>query len=255
MRQPTLLIVSAIDNLGKGGSANGVQNLNVLFGWHERAVEILAELEEAGRAAAIHDRIARLAESYPQRIYGMIQINPHTDRPVFQAEAERCVKDLGFVGVKIHPPGYGVNPRYFFHFTSEFVLASDFLSGVVKTMLIPLDGSARRFVTLSGPERDELLTRAAPYTYGGYPFHYDPTLDRILHYKGQAGKVYQIDPDSWEVTEFPTRGARPPAWKMDSGIWNKFLPVPALGGYAYVHDWDSDVYFLRTGPPRARSKP
>ncbi len=29
--------VSAIDNLGKGGSANGVQNLNVLFGWPERA--------------------------------------------------------------------------------------------------------------------------------------------------------------------------------------------------------------------------
>jgi N-acetyl-gamma-glutamyl-phosphate reductase len=28
--------VSAIDNLGKGGSANGVQNVNVLFGWHER---------------------------------------------------------------------------------------------------------------------------------------------------------------------------------------------------------------------------
>ena len=28
--------VSAIDNLGKGGSANGVHNLNVMFGWHER---------------------------------------------------------------------------------------------------------------------------------------------------------------------------------------------------------------------------
>jgi N-acetyl-gamma-glutamyl-phosphate reductase len=28
--------VSAIDNLGKGGSANGVQNLNVMLGWHER---------------------------------------------------------------------------------------------------------------------------------------------------------------------------------------------------------------------------
>lgn len=28
--------VSAIDNLGKGGSANGIQNLNVMFGWHER---------------------------------------------------------------------------------------------------------------------------------------------------------------------------------------------------------------------------
>jgi len=28
--------VSAIDNLGKGGSANGVQNLNVMMGWDER---------------------------------------------------------------------------------------------------------------------------------------------------------------------------------------------------------------------------
>ena len=28
--------VSAIDNLGKGGSANGVQCLNILQGWHER---------------------------------------------------------------------------------------------------------------------------------------------------------------------------------------------------------------------------
>lgn len=28
--------VSAIDNLGKGGSANGVQNLNILLGWSER---------------------------------------------------------------------------------------------------------------------------------------------------------------------------------------------------------------------------
>ena len=28
--------VSAIDNLGKGGSANGVHNLNVMFGWNER---------------------------------------------------------------------------------------------------------------------------------------------------------------------------------------------------------------------------
>jgi N-acetyl-gamma-glutamyl-phosphate reductase len=28
--------VSAIDNLGKGGSANGVQNLNIMMGWDER---------------------------------------------------------------------------------------------------------------------------------------------------------------------------------------------------------------------------
>ncbi len=28
--------VSAIDNLGKGGSANGIQNLNIMYGWDER---------------------------------------------------------------------------------------------------------------------------------------------------------------------------------------------------------------------------
>ena len=30
------ICVSAIDNLGKGGSANGIQNLNVMHGWNER---------------------------------------------------------------------------------------------------------------------------------------------------------------------------------------------------------------------------
>ena len=36
-RTSRAVCVSAIDNLGKGGSANGVQNLNVLCGWGERA--------------------------------------------------------------------------------------------------------------------------------------------------------------------------------------------------------------------------
>jgi len=30
------ICVSAIDNLGKGGSANGIHNLNIMFGWSER---------------------------------------------------------------------------------------------------------------------------------------------------------------------------------------------------------------------------
>jgi N-acetyl-gamma-glutamyl-phosphate reductase len=35
-RTSRAVCVSALDNLGKGGSANGVQNLNVMFGWDER---------------------------------------------------------------------------------------------------------------------------------------------------------------------------------------------------------------------------
>jgi N-acetyl-gamma-glutamyl-phosphate reductase len=36
LRTSRAVCVSAIDNLGKGGSANGVQNLNVMLGWSER---------------------------------------------------------------------------------------------------------------------------------------------------------------------------------------------------------------------------
>jgi len=35
-RTSRAVCVSAIDNLGKGGSANGVQNLNIMMGWDER---------------------------------------------------------------------------------------------------------------------------------------------------------------------------------------------------------------------------
>ncbi len=36
-RTSRVVCLSAIDNLGKGGSANGVQNLNIVCGFHERA--------------------------------------------------------------------------------------------------------------------------------------------------------------------------------------------------------------------------
>ena len=62
-------------------------------------------------ARAIHDRIARAAEAHPGRIFGMVQLNPHTERRAYEAEVERCVTRLGFIGVKIHPLGYAVNPK------------------------------------------------------------------------------------------------------------------------------------------------
>jgi N-acetyl-gamma-glutamyl-phosphate reductase len=36
VRTGRAVCVSAIDNLGKGGSANGVHNLNIMAGWNER---------------------------------------------------------------------------------------------------------------------------------------------------------------------------------------------------------------------------
>ncbi len=59
---------------------------------------------------AVHDRIAKLAGAHPGRIYGLASVNPHLPRQEYAAEVERCVRDLGFVGVKLHTLGHGVNP-------------------------------------------------------------------------------------------------------------------------------------------------
>ena len=61
-------------------------------------------------AAAVHDQIYRLSQQHPGRIIGLVQANPHQEPEAYEAEATRCVRELGFVGLKIHPLGYGVNP-------------------------------------------------------------------------------------------------------------------------------------------------
>jgi len=55
---------------------------------------------------AIHDRIAGLAEKHRKRIYGVVSLDPHIDEDKYYQEVERCVKDLKFVGLKVHPLGH-----------------------------------------------------------------------------------------------------------------------------------------------------
>ncbi|MEM2091752.1 MAG: amidohydrolase family protein [Candidatus Bathyarchaeia archaeon] len=58
-----------------------------------------------------HNDIAELSKRMPGRIFGMANPNPHLPRSKYQEELERCVKDLGFVGVKLHPLAHAVNPN------------------------------------------------------------------------------------------------------------------------------------------------
>ncbi len=59
---------------------------------------------------AIHDRIYQMTQKYPGRFYGMISICPHLYPQVVEEECARCVKELGFKGVKIATTAHGVNP-------------------------------------------------------------------------------------------------------------------------------------------------
>ena len=60
--------------------------------------------------AAIHDRIAAFAASHPGRFWGMVSINPHLNHADIERESERCVKKLGFRGVKIATTATGTPP-------------------------------------------------------------------------------------------------------------------------------------------------
>jgi predicted TIM-barrel fold metal-dependent hydrolase len=63
--------------------------------------------KEPGRA---HDQIAELCSKHSGRFRGMASLSPHTDHDFYRSEVERCVKELNFVGLKLHTIGHGVNP-------------------------------------------------------------------------------------------------------------------------------------------------
>jgi len=57
-----------------------------------------------------HNFIADLSEKMAGRIFGMANPNPHLPTAKYRKELVRCVDDLGFVGVKLHPLAHAVNP-------------------------------------------------------------------------------------------------------------------------------------------------
>jgi hypothetical protein len=57
-----------------------------------------------------HDDIYEVAVRHKGRIFGMMAFSPHIDRDEYFREVERCVKELGFVGLKLHPLEMAVDP-------------------------------------------------------------------------------------------------------------------------------------------------
>jgi predicted TIM-barrel fold metal-dependent hydrolase len=57
-----------------------------------------------------HDAIADLAQRLAGRFYGIANPSPHLPGEQYESEVRRCVEELGFVGVKLHPLAHAVNP-------------------------------------------------------------------------------------------------------------------------------------------------
>ena len=57
-----------------------------------------------------HDRLYRFTQQKKRRIFGIITMTPYLKENTYYDEAKRCVQELGFVGLKLHPAAEGVNP-------------------------------------------------------------------------------------------------------------------------------------------------
>lgn len=58
----------------------------------------------------IHDRIFAFCQNNCGRFWGMMSMNPHFSRADYEKEAQRCIRDLGFVGIKITPIAHAAHP-------------------------------------------------------------------------------------------------------------------------------------------------
>ena len=94
-----------------------------VFGLLSTEEQLLRRMDECGIDATIvqpypgaknagetHDRIAELCVKHPGRFFGLASVSPHGDHEAYRGEVERCIRDLNFVGVKLHTIGHSVNP-------------------------------------------------------------------------------------------------------------------------------------------------
>jgi len=65
---------------------------------------------DVGETRRIHDRIHALCLAHPRALYGMASVNPYLPEEEYFAEASRCVRELGFRGIKLATTAHGVKP-------------------------------------------------------------------------------------------------------------------------------------------------
>ena len=59
---------------------------------------------------AAHDAVAELCQRHPQRFRGIVNLSPLWDEADYRREVTRCVRDLGFVALKLNPMQHLASP-------------------------------------------------------------------------------------------------------------------------------------------------
>ncbi|MDQ6691308.1 MAG: amidohydrolase family protein [Candidatus Dormibacteraeota bacterium] len=105
------MVIDTHQHLGRSRfSGHETDEVALLEGMASNGIDLALVLPQAtlGAARPEHDRIAQLAARNPGQIRGVASICPWIEEDAYIAEAFRCVRELGFVALKLDPNGHGV---------------------------------------------------------------------------------------------------------------------------------------------------
>jgi uncharacterized protein len=58
----------------------------------------------------LHNRVSQFAKENPGRVFGLASVNPHYGEETYFAEIQRCICELGFVGIKLDTFAHACSP-------------------------------------------------------------------------------------------------------------------------------------------------
>ena len=155
---------------------------DTVFGWQEDIEDVIKAMDKFGVDTTIlqplggahdpikvHNEIYQYSQSYLGRIFGLVSMNPKVyGKEKTIAEIERCVNDLGFVGIKLHTLAHGIDPTseigdYIFETANITPRDSLFIKTVSQTVRDVLKIEPEFYVGRGG------VTDARFYRYMGVP--------------------------------------------------------------------------------------
>ncbi len=108
------MIVDAHSHLGYSQIFSaGVTEELLLATMEANAIDVSVVMPAAGSdPRTSHDAIADLCARQPGRIFGMVSMTPLVGRDFYEEEARRCIDELGFKAIKLHPQAHAVSPVF-----------------------------------------------------------------------------------------------------------------------------------------------
>jgi predicted TIM-barrel fold metal-dependent hydrolase len=108
------MIIDAHSHLGYSEIFSAGVTEDILLGtMAANGIDVSVVMPAAGSdPVPTHDAIADLCARHPGRIFGMVSMTPLIGRDAYVDEARRCLTELGFKAIKLHPQAHAVSPAF-----------------------------------------------------------------------------------------------------------------------------------------------